>query len=184
MSDSEKGGTQGGGGRAGTSKVIFQRQMDAKIRDLIFKLRENYPFFSEMHEREIEEFLRLCKNETFQEGETIFEKGEVGDKFYLIVSGAVLILPGKSEIRLGPGNMFGEMAILDQDTRTAAAKAVSETTLFSIDRKILSTQMVTLRSKIAIGIAKQLSEKLRNANEIMHQISDQLSVALTKISEL
>ncbi len=44
--------------------------------------------------------------------------------------------------------------------------------------------MLALRSKIAIGIAKQLSEKLRNTNQIMRQIADQLSGALKKIAEL
>jgi CRP-like cAMP-binding protein len=136
-----------------------------------------------MHEREIEEFLRQCESESFEKGEIVFKKGETGDKFYLIVSGDVLILPGKGEIRLEHGNVFGEMAILDQTVRTATAMAATNVTLFSMHRDIFSTDMVGLRCKIAIGIAKQLSDKLRNANQILNQVSEQLNKAMKGIEE-
>ncbi|MDP6364990.1 MAG: cyclic nucleotide-binding domain-containing protein [Nitrospinota bacterium] len=116
--------------------------------------------------------------------EKSFSKKGPGDKFYLIVSGSVLIFPGNAEIRLEPGNVFGEMAILDRSERTATAMAASDATLLSLHQKVFSTEMLALRSKIAIGIAKQLSEKLRNTNQIMSQIADQLSGALKKIAEL
>ncbi len=177
--DEKKGKKQ-----SGTSKVVFTKKLPAKIRDLISKLQQNYPFFAEMHEKEIEELLRQCENETFRDGEIIFEKGAGGDKFYLIVSGSVLIFPGNAEIRLEPGNVFGEMAILDRSERTATAMAASDATPLSLHQKVFSTEMLALRSKIAIGIAKQLSEKLRNTNQIMRQIADQLSGALKKIAEL
>ena len=166
-----------------SSKVEFLQPMSSKILDLISKLQSNYPFFAEMDEKEIEEFLRQCKSESFKEGGVIFEKGEEGDKFYLIVSGDVLIFPGKAEIRLEPGNVFGEMALLDQTSRTATAMAATDATLFSMHRDIFSTDMVGLRCKIAIGIAKQLSEKLRNANQILNQVSEQLSMAMKGIAE-
>ncbi len=95
--DEKKGKKQ-----SGTSKVVFTKKLPAKIRDLISKLQQNYPFFAEMHEKEIEELLRQCENETFRDGEIIFEKVAGGDKFYLIVSGSVLIFPGNAEIRLEP----------------------------------------------------------------------------------
>ncbi len=168
----------------GASKVVFLKKLPVKIRSLIFKLQQNYPFFAEMHEDEIEEFLRQCENKTFHNGEVIFEKGAGGDKFYLIVSGSVLIFPGSAEIRLEPGNVFGEMAILDHSEQTATAMAASDVTLLSLHQEVFSTEMLTLRSKIAIGIAKQLSEKLRNANQIMSQIADQLTDASKKIAEI
>ena len=153
-----------------SSEAALKEPLSARIRDLIFKLQQNYPFFAEMHEREIGEFLRQCKNEAFHDGEVIFEKGNMGDKFYLIVSRSVLIFPGNVEIRLEPGSVFGEMAILDHSERTATAIAESEVTLLSMHQEIFFTKMTTLRSKIAIGIAKQLSEKLRNANQIMSRL--------------
>ena len=172
------------GQQSESPEAAHKEPLPARIRDLLFKLQQNYPFFAEMHEREIEEFLRQCKNEAFHDGEVIFEKGNMGEKFYLIVSGSVLIFPGNAEIRLEPGNVFGEMAVLDHSERTATAMAASEVTLLSMHQEIFFTEMATLRSKIAIGIAKQLSQKLRNANQIMNQIADQLSDALKKIAEL
>ena len=62
----------------------------------------------------------------------------MGKKFYLIVSGSVLIFPGNAEIRLEPGNVFGEMAILDHSERTATAMAASEVMVLSMHQEIFS----------------------------------------------
>src|SRR6187431_962498 len=65
--------------------------------------------------------------EQYRNGATIFSEGEPGDKFYLIVEGAVRIsriVPGMGEEALAvlrPGNYFGEMSLIDDAPRSATA---------------------------------------------------------------
>ena len=61
---------------------------------------------------------------TYSPGETIFTAGDKGDKMYVIRSGEVEIeRDGKVVEKLGPGGIFGEMALIDGAPRAATAKA-------------------------------------------------------------
>ena len=79
---------------------------------------------------------------TYQTGDPIFHEGETGNNAYLIEKGSVeiSIRHGNSFLRicvLGVGELIGEMALIDQDTRTATATALEETCLVSISRDMI-----------------------------------------------
>ncbi len=63
-----------------------------------------------------------------------------------------------------PGHIFGEVALLEHIPRTATAAAVEDTELFEIPADIVSLVMPGLALKISLHIARQMSEKLREAN--------------------
>jgi HEAT repeat protein len=95
-------------------------------------------------------------------GEVIFEQGDEGDAFYLVVKGAVIISRGATKLAtLGPREGFGEMAILDRDTRSATATAGEDTTLLSLDRDEFD-QIVEQNPVVARGVYRVLTERLRN----------------------
>jgi CRP-like cAMP-binding protein len=95
-------------------------------------------------------------------GEVIFEQGDEGDAFYLVVKGAVIISRGAIKLAtLGPREGFGEMAILDRDTRSATATAGEDTTLLSLDRDEFD-QIVEQNPVVARGVYRVLTERLRN----------------------
>lgn len=80
--------------------------------------------------------------EIFGSGECIFSNGDAGDCAYLVEEGAVEIVAAKrgAEQRIGllrKGEMFGEIALIDRQPRTATARAVERTTLIPIQRKLL-----------------------------------------------
>jgi CRP-like cAMP-binding protein len=67
---------------------------------------------------------------TFGAGETIVRAGDEPDGFYLVVA-------GEAEVRgdrLGPGDFFGELALLDETTRTADVVAATDLTVLRLDR--------------------------------------------------
>ena len=72
---------------------------------------------------------------------------------------------------LGPGQLFGEMGILDSSPRSATVLASEKTVLFSITRNVLTSKLPILSNKILVGIAKQLAEKVRKANELINKMS-------------
>lgn len=94
--------------------------------------------------------------------QTVFEQGDVGDAFYMVVRGNVRIMRGSTELALlGPREGFGEMAILDQETRSATATAAEPTTLLRIDRDSFD-RLVEQNPSVARGIYRMLTQRLRN----------------------
>jgi uncharacterized protein (TIGR02266 family) len=83
--------------------------------------------------------------ETYQDGQVIFKEGSSGDWVYVILSGAVEIsknVGGEKYIieMLGPGEIFGELGFIGGIKRTAAARAIGETSLGIIDREFLDQE--------------------------------------------
>jgi hypothetical protein len=104
----------------------------------------------------------LAEERHTETGEFVFRQGDVGDAYYLVVRGAISIIRDGHELAvLGPREGFGEMAILDQDTRSASARAVEPTTLLSIDRDSFD-QLIERNPAIARGIYRVLTQRLRN----------------------
>ena len=69
-------------------------------------------------------------------GETIFRQGDTGDRFYIVDSGEVEIeVDGRGANVLGPGDYFGEIALLRDIPRTGTARARKETKLYALDRE-------------------------------------------------
>ncbi|MCZ6525079.1 MAG: cyclic nucleotide-binding domain-containing protein, partial [Gammaproteobacteria bacterium] len=76
---------------------------------------------------------------TYQSGDQIFQEGDKGDCAFLIESGSIDISTRKDSkfyriIILGEGDLFGEIALIDNEPRTATATALEETRLIRIDR--------------------------------------------------
>lgn len=136
------------------------------LGSLIEKLRENYVFFSGMDDREIVSILKLCGRRSYKPGQTIFKQGDTGNCFYMIVYGEVSIIRRDTELsRLGQGQCFGEMAVLEEQPRNASALATKPTLLFSLERNTLVNTLPSLGFKVASHLAKELSKKLRDMDE-------------------
>lgn len=94
-------------------------------------------------------------------GETIFREGDLGDSLYLIVTGRVRIHRGDHEIAiLGERQVFGEMALLDSEPRSASVTAVSDAALLRIQQEDFA-DILSEKSEIAQGIIKVLTRRLR-----------------------
>jgi CRP-like cAMP-binding protein len=100
---------------------------------------------------------------TFQAGETIFAAGDRGDKMYVIRSGEVEIeRNGKVVEKLGPGGIFGEMALIDGSPRAASAKAKTACEVAPITEKTFLF-LVHETPFFAISVMRALAERLRRA---------------------
>jgi len=72
---------------------------------------------------------------TFGSGEVIFSEGDPGDRFYLLDEGQLDVVQGRERLRiLGPGDSFGEIALLDDRPRTATVRTLTPATVYSMDR--------------------------------------------------
>jgi CRP/FNR family cyclic AMP-dependent transcriptional regulator len=112
----------------------------------------------------------------FPVGAVIFEEGDPGSRLYVIQSGMVRIVKrnGPRQVtlaQLGPGEFFGEMALLDHQPRSAAAVVGEAARVLELDEEAFE-RMVTERGEVALRILRRLSRRLREANR---QIRDFLS---------
>lgn len=112
---------------------------------------------------------QIATEETYQDGQIIFEEGNAGDWIYVIESGAVDLykdMDGKKIIieTLQPGDIFGELAFIGTIPRTATARAVGTTTVGIIDRKFLDEDYNKLSSSFKM-ILKSLALRLAKTTE-------------------
>jgi CRP/FNR family transcriptional regulator, cyclic AMP receptor protein len=95
-------------------------------------------------------------------GSVIFEEGEDGSEMFGIIDGEVeLRAKGGVLDRLGPDDVFGEMALIDHSPRSLTAVAVSDTTLAMIDRHRFLF-LVQETPTFAIDVMSVMAERLRN----------------------
>jgi CRP-like cAMP-binding protein len=98
-------------------------------------------------------------------GEQIFAEGEPGDALYLIVEGRVKVHKGEKElVRLGVRDVFGEMAVLDSEPRSASVTAVEDAVLLKIGRDDFR-DILSERPEIAMGVMKVLTRRLRETSK-------------------
>ena len=99
-------------------------------------------------------------------GELVFGKGEQGDSMYIIINGRVRVFDGDKTINfLGEREIFGELALLDPEPRSAAVEAVEETRLFRLDRNTLFELMAD-NIGVVSGIMQVLCRRLRRMTAI------------------
>jgi CRP-like cAMP-binding protein len=83
------------------------------------------PLFAPLKKNQLKLLISSAKDKSFRPGDPIVKQGETGIGFYLIVSGEARVeRAGQTVATLGPGQYFGEMALLDEQPRTADVKAV------------------------------------------------------------
>jgi CRP/FNR family transcriptional regulator, cyclic AMP receptor protein len=112
-------------------------------------------------------FLNAPVHRTVAAGESIYVEGDVGSHMYGIVSGEVTLHKGSVPVAtLGPNDVFGERALIDQLPRNLTAIATAETTLAEIDRGLFLF-LVHESSTFALGIMGALAGRLRDYDELV-----------------
>ncbi len=107
----------------------------AKLRLELQELVKKFPIFTGVDPRALEELLTYFRAERASPGQRIIRVGDKADAVYFISSGAVEVSVAGRKIPLGPGDFFGEMALLSGDRRTADVTAVDYCDLLALDQR-------------------------------------------------
>ena len=101
-----------------------------------YELLLGIPMFAAIEQPAVERLSRAMLPMAIPAGRAVITQGGVGDRFYVVESGSVAISKNGQEVnRLGPGGFFGETALLRDVPRTATVMAVTDLTLFALDRQ-------------------------------------------------
>ena len=99
------------------------------------ELLQRVPLFAELEPRELQRLSGSFKERIFEPGESVVAEGEHVARFFVISSGeAIVKVHGDERGRLGPGDYFGEIALLRDVPRTATVVAATDADLFALDR--------------------------------------------------
>lgn len=143
----------------------------------LFFLR-GLPLFSNLDDKKLREISKFTYEKKVKKGNVIFFQGEQGSTLYLIIKGRVkVVLIGESgkELVLAilkKGDFLGEMSIIEDEVRSATAIALESTVLLAIDKEnFLNFLMKDPRAML--GVLKELSKRLRNADEKIGELAFQ-----------
>jgi len=148
----------------------------AKSKEISIDLDKKLKILQEqgLSAKELRLLAAFSSEELYNRDEAVFHEGDVGDKLYIILDGKVRIskhIPGIGEEALailGKGDFFGEMALIDNESRSADAKAhVNGTTVLTISREvlneILSVDIESAYQFLSI-LCRILTKRLREIN--------------------
>ena len=121
--------------------------------------------FKDTPENILADLAPLMQEKEYEQGALIFKEGETGDSMYIIHKGSIKIHKGATTLAVLPEKeVFGELSLLDADTRSASAAAAEDCILFKIDQEPFY-ELLDERPEIAKGFIKILCQRLRIMNE-------------------
>jgi CRP-like cAMP-binding protein len=121
--------------------------------------------FEETPETVLAEVAEILEEEEYKAGKNIFHAGDVAQCMYIIFKGSVRIHKGEHTLTvLKETDFFGELSLLDTDTRSASATADNQVLLLKIDQEPFY-ELMENRIEVAKGIIKTLCRRLKAQNE-------------------
>lgn len=153
--------------------------------------------FRNLHDQELEEVLGITREKRFLKDETIMHEGEQGDTMYMVVEGELGVSKSLT-LKFGDGDfrktekvltryrpedhaIFGEMALICQDRRSASIVARTDCLLLELKRDDF-IRLIESNPKLGLKILLNLSEflinRLRQSSEDVVRLTTALSIAL------
>ena len=133
------------------------------------------PLFADIDEKEINQIIPIITEKKLKRDQYLFFENDIGNELFLITSGIIKIFKSdkksgkiKTLTYLKKGDFFGEMAMLDEEIRSASAQVIEDANVYIISGKKFKDIMLK-KPKTALKITKTLSARLRAADQ---QIND------------
>jgi len=130
---------------------------------------QKYSLFGGLTEEQIEGILPIMEQEHFDPEICIINEGTPNDKIFFIIEGTISVIKGDVVLtRLGEGEAFGEMEVLDVMPSAATIKSLTPVNVISISNKALREIYkidVKVFSLMIMNLARDLSRRLRKADE-------------------
>jgi len=129
-------------------------------RDEKLDLLASVPLFARMGKRELERLGQLTDEIEIGLDRVLAEQGETGHEFFIVLEGRLMVLDGRKPVAtLGPGDFFGEIALLDGRPRTATVRAEGITRLLVIGHRefhALMNEFPSVRTAVLEAVADRL----------------------------
>jgi len=133
----------------------------------VVEMLEKSSLWSGLIKKDLKSIVRLSKERTYETGDVIVQKGEGGVGFYLILEGSVEIRSdGKTIAKLGSGQFFGEMSVIDNQPRSADVVAVEPSRCLILSAWSFNA-LISENPKIALKMLQEFVRRLRSTNQAL-----------------
>ncbi|MFH1282610.1 MAG: Crp/Fnr family transcriptional regulator [bacterium] len=135
-------------------------------------------FLKDLPADDLSYLVKIAHEHSYKKGDEIFSADTSGDSLFIVISGRVKIYTcsniGKIKILayLEKGDFFGEMALLEEQSRSASAKALEDSNVMSIRRRDFQKLLKT-NSGLALNFLKVLCNRLRQADKEIESLTFQ-----------
>ena len=147
----------------------MQEQMGGlpkESEERLIKMIRGVLLFSGLKDKQVKSIANAGKELSYQVGQVIVREGEMGVGFFLILDGKVEVRKGTRVLsKLGTGQFFGEMALLDRQPRSADVVATAPTNCYGLTAWAFEA-LVRSQPEIALNMLKELTARLRKSDEI------------------
>ena len=138
-----------------TLSTEYRINRDEKIRRL-----EEVPMFADCTRRQLREVAAISRVVELPAGTVLTRTGEPGEEFFVLVAGSATVeLSPRKRRRLGPGDFFGEMSLLDGGPRSVTVRAATALRVLVIDRKnfqALLREVPELTQRLLVTLSKRI----------------------------
>jgi len=134
------------------------------------------PLFAGLNEADHGLLLQVAVRKTYPRQTLIVQDGDAGERFYLLRKGRAKVYLGNEEGRevilsiLGPGDFFGEMALIDDEPCSASVMTLEESEFVSIGKAEFQKVMAG-SSSMSVNLLKALSRRLRDADQQIESLA-------------
>ena len=131
------------------------------------KIVDRVELFNGLNAHDVEKIFHKGLTIRVAKGETVFFKDTVGNQMYIILGGKIGVFDGSKRLAtLSTGDMFGEMALVNEEPRSASALAMEDSHMFVLNESTFQ-KLMTKRVSVhmLLNIIKTLSHRLQKSNK-------------------
>lgn len=137
------------------------------------------PLFYELFDEEIETIIEDCHVLNLEAGDYIFHEGDTGDEIFLILTGAALVKKGDvTLVELRKGDLFGEMVLLDERTRTADIVSSTYTDVLVLSYEVIFgvfKKNPKIFSLLMLNLCRLLAKRLKGSSDQIKKLNGMIA---------
>ena len=159
----------------------------------VVELLGRVPVFSRLERGDLEQIAQLAVPRSFAPGEVVFREGDASDTCYIVREGRARAIRTHRDgrtitlARFGPGDIFGELALFEDERRSATVEAIEPTSVVGVlgpDMRRLLSEHAEISSRMVIALGRRLREtNERLARQSFQTVQSRVAVVLSQLVE-
>jgi CRP/FNR family transcriptional regulator, cyclic AMP receptor protein len=159
----------------------------------VVELLARVPVFSTLERDDLERISQLAVPRSFAPGEVVFREGDSSDTCYIVRDGRACAIRTHRDgrtitlARFGPGDIFGELALFEDELRSATVEAIERTSVVAVlgpDMRRLLGEHAEISSRLVIALGRRLREtNERLSRQSFQTVQSRVAVVLSQLVE-
>ena len=157
----------------------------------VVELLGRVPVFSTLEQPDLEQIAELAVPRSFAPGEVVFREGDASDTCYVVRSGHARAIRTHGDgrtitlARFGPGDIFGELALFEDERRSATVEAIEPSSVVAVlgpDMRRLLAEHAEISSRLVIALGRRLREtNERLTRQSFQTVQSRVAVVLSQL---